>query len=684
MHGPIPSSTPTSLVRYTVHIDTAVHRGHDLHIYADDPWRVRSLELDESVDRPYTLDLHLITPDTELEVDALLGAALTLSCQRDDDDARLVHGLVQRAWYIGTFDDHLHARLEVGPALAQLGLGRRSRVFQAKTAVEIVQQVVAETFEHHGRALDVSRLTRVYDELDYCVQFKESDLDFMARLLAREGIGYFFEHHEAAETMVLFDHSPSLRGVSLYPEPYDDTPPPIVCVSTSQAELADTETIVRLEWQRSARPRRTEISAWDWQSWEPARPCGRADDEDPATTTTTAAVGEHYEHAPRRLPEKDGRGPHLDYTARAAEDLHDHRTARSQIALGRGNVLAFGPGQRFELEGHPHPTLDGDYVLLRVVHRADCPEAELDPSGRFAGPNYDNRFECIPAQQRWRPAPRPRPDVHGHLLATVVGPPGESIHTDEHGRIKVWIHWDRQHGPRDEDASCWLRVAQPWAGPGWGMQFIPRVGMEVLISFVDGDPDRPLCVGCVYNGRNRPPYSLPEERTKSTIKTQSTPHAEGFNELRFEDAAGREEIFVHAQRDLHEVVRHGHRRQVGHEESIDVGTDRAIAVGGSHEMSIEGCHHVAVHGRAPDGRSAPSPHHSVEVDGDSVLTAAGTIRLWAQRSITLQVQSTTLTLTPHGLVLRAGAGASASLDTVATVSSTPGSPVLLNGQPWTP
>lgn len=660
-------------VRYSVRIRVPAWGEQPATTLDEDRWHVRELELDEGLDGPYALELTLVSEDLELDLDPLVGAELTLTCQRDEHE-RLVHGVVGRAWYLGTFRDRLHVRLAVGPALERLGLGRRSRVFQGKTVVQIVEAVVAEALGPRGRTLDGSRLQRSYDERDYCVQYRESDLDFMARLLAEEGIGWLFEHGQSAETLVLFDDPRAFRAIAV--DGHDDGPSTsaVVPVSTSAAGRVDTETIVRFEWRRQARPRQVEASAWDWKAWDPERAHGHAGQDDDAPW----AFGERYEHTRRRMTEEHGHGPHLDHTPRAAADAHAGFVARSQAALGSGGVLAFAPGRTFELEGHPHQVLDRGYVLTRVVHRADCPEVDVDDDGQLAGSNYDNRFECIPEGVPWHPRALGKPRVHGHLLATVVGPPGEEIHTDEHGRIKAWIHWDREHEPGEADASCWLRVAQPWAGPGWGAMFIPRVGMEVLVSFADGDPDQPLCMGSVYNGHNRPPYPLPQERTKSTLKSRSTPAGEGFNELRFEDASGNEQVFLHAQRDLDEVVGRNHQRSVGARESITVGHDRSVAVSGSQKVTIEGTHTVTVKGVSAQGVPLPAPHYAIEVDREFSLHATKSVHIAAPESITLAVQGTTLTLTPQGLVLQAGQGASTSIDVGVLLRSAPGASVQLD------
>jgi type VI secretion system secreted protein VgrG len=662
------------LVRYAVRLRVPAAGGRPPAVLDEEVWHVRQLELDEALDRPYLLELTLVTEELDLDLDALVGAELTLACRRDEDE-RLVHGVVMRAWYLGTFGEQLHVRLSVGPALARLHLGRRSRVFQGKTVVQIVEAVVAEGIGSLGRRIDASRLLRSYDERDYCVQLRESDLALVLRLLAEEGIGFWFEHGEAAETLVLFDDPRALRPIHADADHVEGSPgAAVVPVASSGADRAGAETIVRFEWRRQARPRRVEVSAWDWKAFDPERLHGHADDDDDAPW----AFGERYEHGRRRTVEEHGHGPHLDHTARAAADTHAGHVARSQAALGRGDVLAFAPGRTFELEGHPYQALDRGFALTRVVHRADCPEVELGDDGRLRGPNYENDFECIPQGVPWHPRARPKPRVHGHLLATVIGPPGEEIHTDEHGRIKAWVHWDREHEADHAEASCWLRVAQAWAGPGFGALFIPRVGMEVLVSFADGDPDQPLCIGCVYDGKNRPPYPLPQERTKSTIKSRSTPQGQGGNELRFDDAAGHEEVFVHAQRDLLEVVRRDRQRRVGGREAVTVARDRSVAVSGSQTVTIEGTHTITIKGTSPQGVPLPGPHYAIAVERELSVHATKSVHITAPESITLAVQATTLTLTPQGLVLQGGQGASTTIDAGVLLRSAPGASVQLD------
>ena len=230
--------------------------------------------------------------------------------------------------------------------------------------------------------------------------------------------------------------------------------------------------------------------------------------------------------------------------------------------------------------------------------------------------------------------------------ATVTGPSEEEIHTDVHGRIKVRFHWDRI-SPLDDSASCWVRVAQMWAGPGWGTWFLPRIGMEVVVEFLDGNPDRPLVVGCVYNGRNGTPYPLPGEKTKSTIKSNSSIAGEGFNELRFEDAKGAEEIFIHAQRDQNEQVLNNRTRLVKGNEWLTIEGNKSVRIDGA---PVHGDPQGIVQGR------------ETRIDGHEILETTHTVHVKAPKRIVLEVPGSSLVMEPGSITLTAGDGASVRLD----------------------
>jgi type VI secretion system secreted protein VgrG len=288
---------------------------------------------------------------------------------------------------------------------------------------------------------------------------------------------------------------------------------------------------------------------------------------------------------------------------------------------GDGYVTGFAAGMRFELEGHGDAALDAKYVLTRVEHEGFAPEEiTSDANDTAAQERYRNTFTCAAEDVVFRPARvYPKPKVGGVQTATVTGPAGEEIYTDEHGRIKVQFHWDRE-GARDEKSSCWVRVMQPWAGAGWGFVWIPRIGMEVVVQFLEGDPDRPLVTGCVYNGQNTPPYALPDEKTKSTIKSNSSPGGGGSNEIRFEDLAGAEEIYLHAQKDFNEVVEHDHTTRVKNHHTNTVDVNDTESVGGDQTLTVSGNRTKTV---KKDEKTTVEQNRTEVVNIDETITVHG-------------------------------------------------------------
>jgi len=268
----------------------------------------------------------------------------------------------------------------------------------------------------------------------------------------------------------------------------------------------------------------------------------------------------------------------------AAVGLERARLQKDEYT-GKSLCRSFAVGHLFTLTHYPYDESNREYLLTRVIHRGTQPQSlqELAPNGR--GNTYSNEFSCIPSEVPFRPARIDKPTVSGVQTAVVTGPEGKEIYTDTFGRIKVQYHWDRQ-GNRDARSSCWMRVAQSVSGAGWGAVFIPRIGQEVIVSFIDGDPDRPIVTGAVYNGANKPPYPLPAEKTKSTIKTRSTPNGTGFNELRFEDLKGEEEIYIHGEKDWNVEIKNDKTQTIGHDETLDVENDRRKNTGNDQQESI--------------------------------------------------------------------------------------------------
>ncbi len=651
------SDSPTSIG--VVDYDLSLRPRGDLQL-DDADLAVRGVEIVERIGEPYEIDVQVVC-GVDLDVDALIGADLVLTLRRDELE-RTFCGVVLEAHWRTVDADEVRLRLFAGPAIAMLGRGRRSRVYQGLSVVQIVQQIVDESLGERQRTVDVSRLARDHLPRDYCVQFRETTLGFVRRILAEEGITFLFTHDESVETMVLTDGVEAFRGIDAATlDGSGSAGPPIVPVIVDRADLASEASVHAFGWSRRMRPGDVHVAAWDWKATHPTRW-----DAEVAHGERALEVDVHVLDGDERLTEGgDGQSPHDDRTQVRVADEHAALERWSGRARGRGNVMRFSAGHTFELEGHPHAEYDQPWVLDEVRHTGDIAAAARGEAN--FGAQYENTFVAVPMTLPYAPRRSDKPRIYGHQIATVVGPAGEEIHTDRFGRIKVWFHWDREGQAASPDTSCWIRVAQTWAGAGWGSMFIPRVGMQVVVSFVDGDPDRPLCVGCVYDGAHDPPWELPAERTKSGIKTQSSPGGGGANELRFEDAKGSEQVYLHAQRNLDEVVRAAHSTSVGASQTLSVGSTQSIKVGDSRDIVVGGNQTIRVEGQPKQPGDLVG--HKLEVQGNIETSASLTYTLDAKVGINLICGSTKIVMDPSGIWLTAGQQAMIKLDASVLVAA---------------
>ncbi len=316
----------------------------------------------------------------------------------------------------------------------------------------------------------------------------------------------------------------------------------------------------------------------------------------------------------------------------------EEEEARSVIVTGGSDCRAFVSGYRFTQTGHDNADLDGkDLLLVSVRHNA------VEDYGTDASSSYRNSFDCIPYHTPYRP-PRlaPKPVLQGVQTATVVGAPGEEIHTDQYGRVKVQFHWDRE-GKRDDKSSCWIRVSQPWAGSGWGAFYLPRVGQEVVVDFLEGDPDRPIIIGQLHNGQNLPPYQLPLEKTRSCIKSCSTPEGGGHNELRFEDRKGEEQLYIHAQREQATRVEEDSLEWVGRDRHLIVNRDRLEKVSRDQHLEVLGDCNEKIDGTL-----------SISLGADLQLKVAATCALQAGELIQIKAAKNVVIESSTQLSLKVG------------------------------
>ncbi|MCK6556303.1 type VI secretion system tip protein VgrG [Candidatus Binatia bacterium] len=524
----------------------------------------------EAVSELFRFELDLLSDGAEVEPGALLGHAISIALALPDGGSRYFHGVVSR-FGEGIWDGRLaHYRAEVVPWLWLLGRTSDSRIFQNQAVPQIIEQVFKDLGLNDYRLV----LRGTYEPRDYCVQYRETDLNFVSRLMEECGIAYFFEHRADRHILVMTDA----------PDAHDPCP--------HQAE-ARIEATGRME-------REDAITAWDVDDFVRAGAYALADFnfetpntnllvDTPGVVKRRSAALALYDYPGGYLTRGEGE--------RVARIRMQEEEATHCTIAGSGRCRGFAAGYRFALQGHFRRELDTEYLLTAVVHDATAGSAYRTGDGvQGAEETYRNGFLCLPHRVPFRPARlTPKPFVEGVQTAFVVGPSGEEIHTDKYGRVRVQFHWDRE-GKYNEKSSCWVRVAQAWAGKRWGAIFTPRIGQEVIVDFEEGDPDRPLITGRVYNAEQMPPYDLPAEQTKSTIKTSSSKGGGGFNEIRFEDKKGKEQLFVHAERrydnrvkkdSLEWVGRHRHLI-VGRQQREAVKADKHLKVGGDRNEQIDG------------------------------------------------------------------------------------------------
>ncbi|MCB9568796.1 MAG: type VI secretion system tip protein VgrG [Myxococcales bacterium] len=402
-----------------------------------------------------------------------------------------------------------------------------------------------------------------------------------------------------AELLVLVDHN---RG---FPRLHEDDE--ALALADGGLGAAGVESLHAFRWGRRLTPTAVVQRAFAWQ--RPSEPHGAAKEG----ADLRGRRREVYEHDDRVYPED---------AERLSQIKQERLQAPSRRASAGSDATLVRAGGALAIRGHGR---GGDYLVTRVTHRGECPEESilqgglLAAAGPSAAPRYTNTFECQPLDLPFRPVlTKTKPKVAGVQTATVTGPPGEEVFCDEHGRIKILPHWDRL-SPVDEGSSWWVRVAQHSAGPGWGTVFLPRIGMEVVVDFIDGDPDRPIVVGCVYNGDNPPPYALPDDKTKTTIRTSSSPGGGGFNELSFEDQAGAEEVFLHAQRDYNAVVNANRTLSVGANDTTSVGANRTAVIGANDSTAVGANKSVTVGANYSESCGAS---HSVSVGAAESISVA--------------------------------------------------------------
>ena len=592
-------------------------------------------------------ELDMVSEKGDLQIDQVLGTLLTVSVLQPGGGTRYFNGYVTRFSTDGRLGRLYRYRATVRPWLWFLTRAADCRVFQEMSVVDIVKSVFGE----YGFAdVDTASLGS-HAVLPYCVQYRETDFNFVSRLMEHAGIYYFFRSALGSHTMVLTDSYAAHQAIPGYETiPFN---------AADKSAIQTSEAIHNWSLGGEIQSGSYALKSFDF--------------EIPATSSSTSLLvnsslkREHqqaglavFDYASNFIDRTEGEG----YARSRIEALH------TRYQVGKASTTARGiyPGCLFDLAGHPRADQNASYLMVSAHYVVTAAEYEsVSVPGALAPepePVLQCTFSALHKSQTFRPDQcAVKPTVQGPQTAMVVGKAGEEIWTDKYGRIKVQFHWDRQ-GKEDEKSSCWVRVAQGWAGKRWGSLFTPRVGSEVIVSFLDGDPDQPLVTGSVYNAVNMPPYALPENATRSVLKTNSSKGGGGANELRFEDKKGSEQIYMHAEMDLDVRVKNDIKSWIGKDSHALVKGDAYSEVSGALHVKIGAAHNVKV-----------GADVSLDAASDIFYKAGAAFAVDAGKEIHLKAGMNLVIEAGSSITLKAGGGSIVIGPTSVAVT---GNPVLLN------
>ena len=602
----------------------------------------------EKLGRPFEYELSVSSGTPKGELTALLGSSATVTMTKPDKSKRYFNGIITRARFAGLVSGAYRYRLELRPWIWLLSRKQDCRIYQKNG--QTVWDVITTVFRD-GNFSDFSdqRQNQAGSQtLEYCVQYNETSLDFVTRLMEVYGIYYYFTHADGKHTLVLADDPNSHTSVGK-----------AIAYDFKQTEYRTTDSHI-----------------WGWTSELTLQP-GAATFRDYNFTTPSADLTgkslQQGRHPWGDLEIYEYPGPHTtaDEGKKLADVRAQHFGAERQRFQATSNSRELYAGCKFSMSDFPEKAQNREYVITEATYTLAAAEAVQGTEGAQAD-SFRCAFVAIVGDKHFRLDCDTRwPTMRGPQTAKVVGKSGDEITTDEYGRIKVQFYWDRK-GQNDENSSCWIRVAQIWAGSGWGGIYIPRIGQEVVVDFLDGSPDRPLVTGCVYNATNIVPYGLPDNMTRSTIKTKSSKEggADDFNEIRFKDKKGSEEVYFQAQKDYTKLVKNnetvtvdkGNRSYTLNEGNnsftISKGTNTFSVKGDNSETVTDGNNALTVSkgnnsttvSQGNDSLTVSAGNHTITVSqGSSTIDVAQAVTVKSKQSITLQVGGNSITIDTSGV-----------------------------------
>jgi type VI secretion system secreted protein VgrG len=603
----------------------------------------------EAISSLTELELEILSvPENPIKPAFLIGKRVTLGISYKEVEHRYFNGIVRSLELVGQ-DSTLEGdktpvliyKATVVPSLWLLTLNAQSRVFQNLTVIEIVKNVLDSYYITSRNDTEAA-----YEPLDYCTQYRETDYDFVTRLMEQHGIFFYFTHTENDHVMLLADNSGQLA------------PCPVKNTYQYMPEMRDDVGDMYLHYfgVRSALVT-GKHTLWEYRFTQFAR-----QESNPPSSSSKAALGDNnhewydYADGPSAWAKTDASDGRIQEVESQLQDVARDRSDREEVKItGNSNASLLMPGFTFTMEKHPDSALNSKYLVLSVEHNA---RQEPPFCNSTMEPGYRNIFTAQPGALVYRPArTTPKPRVHGVVTGKVVTPKGEDSYIDKYGRVCVQFWWDRTRPPNQTDNTL-LRVAQAWAGSGWGTYFWPRVNDEVLIDFIEGDPDAPIVVGSLYNGVNKPKYDPATESTRSGVLTRSSKGggAANANELRFEDKAGSEQIFLNAEKDMDHRVEKDHRQYIGGKDSLvvkggrydDITGDRDSNVSGYRAENVARNYSLSVGG---DHAETVKNNYSLIAESEVYIKAGTTLIIESGLEICLKTETSAIIIGPAGVTI---------------------------------
>ncbi len=526
-------------------------------------FEVVSFTLEEELSKPFMAHIEVLSRNERINEDGILDQKGQLRLWRNGEIERYINGIVCSFSLADCGFAHRRYKVTLAPELYRLSLRYRSQIFQALDAEEIITIILKEMHVHSYAFLLKGRLIK----REYCVQYRESDLDFVKRLAAEEGLGFTFEHKNGSSKVVFFDSKTSL-----------ETHKSPIIYNSIAGNVVTEPFIHTFLLQASLSTTSASISDYSFKS-----PANKLLHE--YYISDAKGTAKQYEYI-----DSPGRFKTSEMGKIVAKNRLEHLRVNARIAEGKSNVMSLEAGIKFSLIEHTDNSMNIDWFVTKVTHFGKQAQAAEEYAGE-GGTRYQNHFSVIAKSRKWRSDPIQKNLMPGPQIAKVMGPNKEEIYCDEYGRVKVHFTWDRSEA--NEKSSCWVRVCQSLAGSKYGSVQLPRVGSEVIVSFLDGDPDQPIITGRAYNALNQFPYSLPEYKTKTVLRTQ-TYKGKGFNELSFEDQNGKEEIYFHAQKNMVSMIQNDRVSNIVHDEKIVIKNDRLTTIQNDEHLTIQENRYVLV------------------------------------------------------------------------------------------